>query len=309
MISTPTLSSPPRLPGLKSARCESGAQKSGALDLEAAEPGRHHADDLERRAVDEHGPSQHVRIAIEAALPALVAQHDRPDCRQLRLVIGGAERAPHHRIHVDHLEEVARDEGDRHHPAVDTQIDVVHRRVGVREDARFPRNASNRGRVSSERAPSASRGRSTAYNRADVRDLIDAEQERVQDGEEHRHHAEADRNRHHNREGSQRRAPERAQGVLDVPPEFAQPRQATSRARLLAQLRQPAQFRRALLNAFSGDMPRRTFSSTAVARCASNSWSNRTQHFLIEEIQEARDDGVKERLHGLLRLQDPPDHA
>ena len=75
-ISTPTLSSRPRWPGRNCASCDSGAQKSGAPTVEAAETGRHDADDLEGRAADEHGPSQHVRIAIEAAIPALVAQHD-----------------------------------------------------------------------------------------------------------------------------------------------------------------------------------------------------------------------------------------
>ena len=53
-------------------------------------------------------------------------------------------------------------------------------------------------------------------HRADVRDLIDAEQERVQNGEEHRHHTEADPDSHHDRACGQRRPPEGAQGVLDV---------------------------------------------------------------------------------------------
>ena len=136
MISTPTLSSRPRSPGRNCASCGSGAQKSGCADLEAAEPRRHHADDLERRAADEHGPSQHVRIAVEVAGPAPVAQHD--DRIAARLVVGGREGASHHGIDADDLEEVAGDQRHRHHPAIDAEIDVGQRRIGVGEDAGLP---------------------------------------------------------------------------------------------------------------------------------------------------------------------------
>ena len=124
-ISTPTLSSRPRWSGLNSRELRQRRPEVGCADLEAAETGRHDADDLERRAVDEHGPSQHVRIAIEAAIPALVAQHDHGIAAR-PLVIRGTEGASHHGIDAHDLEEIAGDERDRHHPAVDAQVDVGH---------------------------------------------------------------------------------------------------------------------------------------------------------------------------------------
>ena len=136
MISTPTLSSPPR--ELRHEVGEAGQRRPEVrgADLEAPEPRRHHADNLVRRAGDEHGPSEHVRIAIEVALPSLVAQHDHGIAAGA-IVIGGAERPPHRRVHAHDIEEAGRHEVDRHHPAVDPQIDLGQRRVGVRKDARF----------------------------------------------------------------------------------------------------------------------------------------------------------------------------
>ena len=49
-----------------------------------------------------------------------------------------------------------------------------------------------------------------------VGDGVEAEEQRVQDGEEDRDHAEPDRNGRDNREGRQRRALECAQGVLNI---------------------------------------------------------------------------------------------
>ena len=91
MISTPTLSSPAAKSGTELREPRQRRPEVRRADLEAAEARRHHADDLERRAVDEHGPSEHVRIAIEVAIPALVAQHDHRIAAG-PLVIGGAER-------------------------------------------------------------------------------------------------------------------------------------------------------------------------------------------------------------------------
>ena len=119
------------------ASCASGAQKSGAATSRPRNACRHHADDLERRAADEHGPSEHVRIAIEVAGPALVAQHDRPDCR-LTLVVGGASARPITGSTPTTWKKLPVTSDDRHHPAVDAQIDVGHRRIGVGEDAGLP---------------------------------------------------------------------------------------------------------------------------------------------------------------------------
>ncbi len=82
MISMPTVSSLPRSRARTRRGCDSGAQKSGRADLEAAEALRHHADDLVRRAGDEHGASDHVRVALEVALANPCRSARSPDCRR-----------------------------------------------------------------------------------------------------------------------------------------------------------------------------------------------------------------------------------
>ena len=176
MMSTPAVSSRPRSLGLELPELRQRRPEVRGRDLEAAERRRHHADDLERLAADEHGPSQHVRIAVELAGPAPVAQHDDP--MAARLVVGGREGASHHRIDPDDLEEVAGDERRRHHPAIDAEIDVGHRRIGAGEDAGLPaqrleRRARER-RLIAVGQPALFDG----VHLADVGDRVDAEQER-----------------------------------------------------------------------------------------------------------------------------------
>ena len=149
------------------------------------------------------------------ALPSLVAQHDHGIAAGA-IVIGGAERPAHHRVHAHDIEEAARHEVDRHHPAVDTQIDLGQRRVGVRKDARF-RTQRFETRTGEQRALAVCLPRPLdGVHLGNVRDCVAAEEQRVQDGEEDRYHAEPDRNGHDNREGRQRRALECAQGVLNI---------------------------------------------------------------------------------------------
>ena len=107
----------------------------GRTDLETAEPFRHHSDDLVWRAGDEHRASNHVGIAVELALPSLVAQHE-DGVAACAIIVGSAERASHDRVHAHDTEEARRHEIDRHHPPIDPQIDFVHRRVGLGEDVR-----------------------------------------------------------------------------------------------------------------------------------------------------------------------------
>ena len=74
-----------------------------------------------------------------------------------------------------------------------------HGRVGVGEDARF-RSHRFETRTREERAVAVGQPRPLdGVHLGDVRDLIDAEQQRVEDGEEHRDHAEADRDGHDDR--------------------------------------------------------------------------------------------------------------
>ena len=157
-------------------------------------PRRHDADDLERRAVDEHGPSEHVRIAIEAALPPLVAQHDHRVAAR-PLVIGRSRaRVPSPASTPSDLEEIPGDERHRHHPAVDPQIDVGQRRIGIGEDAASrvaaPRTADASAATGS---PSACSVRSTPYMSLTAGTESTLNRNAVQEGKQHRHHAESDR--------------------------------------------------------------------------------------------------------------------
>ena len=100
------------------------------------EPLRHHPDNLVGRAGNEHRASNHVGIAVEMALPSLVAQHE-DGVPAGAIIVGSVERASHDRRHADDAEEARGHEIDRHHPPVDAQIHLIQIRVGVGEDVGF----------------------------------------------------------------------------------------------------------------------------------------------------------------------------
>ena len=136
MISMPTLSSPPRLAGLKSARRDSGAQKSGALTSRPRNPSG-------ITPIISNGAP-----VTSTVRPSTSGSRLKWRCHPLSLstITGlpparsssaGLNARPITGLHADDIEEAARHEVDRHHPAVDTQIDLGQRRVGVRKDARF----------------------------------------------------------------------------------------------------------------------------------------------------------------------------
>ena len=85
-------------------------------------------------ARDQHGPFEHLRIAIEVPMPSLVAQHDH---RVARFIVGRRQRAAHHGCDPDDLEEIARHQRSVHDPAIDADVDVADSGVGVSEDARL----------------------------------------------------------------------------------------------------------------------------------------------------------------------------
>ena len=112
----------------------------------------------------------------------LIAQHDDRRCRRPRSSSAGPSARPMRALHADDLEEVAGDERDGHHPAVDAQIDVGHRRVGVGEDARLrAQRVELRAReaAADRRWPAAAARRRTSRVMSGT--VIDAKQERVQD--------------------------------------------------------------------------------------------------------------------------------
>ena len=184
-------------------------------DLETTEPFRHHADNLERRAADEHRPSQHVWIAIEVALPSRVAQHEHGIAARA-IVIGRAQRSTHDRVHGHGVKETARHQVDRHHPAVNPQIELVHRRIGACEDVRFlaqrfeTRAGERRGIIIGLLRPF------DGVHLVDVGHRVSPEDQDVQDGEEHRDDAQSDRNGRDDGQRGQRRASESAQRELKV---------------------------------------------------------------------------------------------
>jgi hypothetical protein len=132
------------------------------------------------------------------------------------VIVGSAERASHDRIDPHDTEEARRHEIDRHHPPVDPQIDVVHRRVGLGEDVR----------VRSQRVETpASEFRQVAVrllrafdgvDLGDVWDGVGPEHQHVEDREEDGHQAESNRDGDDDGERCEWRAPERAKGVLKV---------------------------------------------------------------------------------------------
>ena len=186
----------------------------GRAHFEAAESLRHDADDLERQAVDDHGASQHVRIAIEAAGPPLVAQHNHRVAAR-SLVIRRSERPPQDAPDADDLEEISRDERDCHHLSVNAQVDVVQRRIGIGEDAGLLSKGLKL-RTRQERSIAIGPRPFDAVHRADVGHCVNPEQEPVQDREEDGHDTKTDRDGDHDRDGGKRPAPESAHRVLNV---------------------------------------------------------------------------------------------
>ncbi len=106
----------------------------GRSDAEPPKAVGHDADDLVRRAVDDHAATDHGRIASEQLVPSDVTQHDhRPAGKPL--VVSRHQRAPERGLDPQHLEEVPGDEGcdSRDGPRC-ASVPRQHRE-GISEDA------------------------------------------------------------------------------------------------------------------------------------------------------------------------------
>ena len=80
------------------------------LDVRELEVRRHHADDLDGRAIELDLPAEHVRIRGEALPPERMADHDDPRCLD---EVGRFECPPQERRRAQQLEKARRDEGQR----------------------------------------------------------------------------------------------------------------------------------------------------------------------------------------------------
>ena len=148
-------------------------------------------------------------------IPPLVAQHDHGVAARTR-VVGRHEGAAHDRIDANDLEEIPGDERDRHPPAVDVKIDPGHGGVGVCEDMRVGSHGVEH-RTRQQRGIAVGLlGPLDRVHLADVGHLVDAKDERIENGEQHRHHAKSDGHRYDDGECGERRLGEGAQRVLNV---------------------------------------------------------------------------------------------
>jgi hypothetical protein len=130
-------------------------------------------------------------------------------------VIGRHEAASHGRIDPNDLEEIPGDERDRHPAAVDMKSDAGHGGIGVCEDLRVGSHRLEE-RTRQQRAIAAGRRPLDRVHLADIGHLVDAEDECIENGEQHRHHAKSDGHRDDDGECGERGLGEGAQRVLDV---------------------------------------------------------------------------------------------
>ena len=131
----PTESSRPCWPRRNWPRSESGAQKSGAATVESSKAFRHHADNLERRAVHQDRAVEHAGIARKVPGPGAMAEDD--DRTAAGLVVRRCERAPTRGADAEDVEEVPRDERALHPAALDPGVDVRRPRECIGEHARL----------------------------------------------------------------------------------------------------------------------------------------------------------------------------
>jgi hypothetical protein len=144
-----------------------------------------------------------------------VAQYDDRVAARTRIV-GRHEGAAHDGIDPNHPEKVSGDERHRHPPAVDVKIDIRHGGIGICEDMRV---GSDRLEHRTRQQGGTAVGRLRPLDRVhlvDVGHLVDAEDERIEDGEQHRHHAKSDGHRYDDGKCGERRLGEGAHRVLNV---------------------------------------------------------------------------------------------
>ncbi len=179
---------------------------------------RHHADDGDAAAVELNGAADDGRIAGEAALPETVAQ-DRDRVVSLRTFIVG-ERAPDQRRDAERREEVGRDvhADDFFRRARSGQVDAV---VVERRDPLECRRAlapadevRRREHVGAARPPRV--GFPHHDQASGIAERQRLEQHRVDDREDRRVRADAQRERQHRDRREARRAQAQTDGVADV---------------------------------------------------------------------------------------------
>ena len=149
------------------------------------------------------------------ATPSLVAQHDHRVAART-LIVRRRQPASHHRIDANNVKEISRHESHRHHAAIDAHIELGNSGVHVGEDVglrshRIEHGARQRCLIAVGHWRSLQ-----LVHLTDVGHLVDAKEQRIENGEQHRHHAKSDGHGHDDRECRQRRLGEGAQRVLDV---------------------------------------------------------------------------------------------
>ncbi len=211
-------------------------------DGQAAEAFRHHADDLERKSINDQAVADDARVAREQPVPAAVAE-DNHGLSPTRLVVGGGQRSPHRSADTDDLEEVARDEGAEHQAPVDTAFELGPLRVRVGEDAGLLAERVELWPGKKDR--SAVGGSLSLHDEhfMHVRHAVHVEQQRVHNREGHGGQAEPERHGANDGEGDEGRAPERAQGKGNVPHRVVQKRHAARVAALVGGQRHGAEAR------------------------------------------------------------------
>jgi len=185
--------------------------------LKEPERRRHHADDDDGTAVELERPAEHVRRAAEAALPQIVA--DDRDRGRAGLVIVGAERAAERRRHAQRVEHVRAQhlgvEPDglaaarQNHRQVPEGADASHLRrlfaqVGIVQD----RQRDGVGKIR--------RALAQDHDPAGIGERQRTQQHGVDDGEDRRRRADAERQRHDGDGGEAGLATERPRGETQL---------------------------------------------------------------------------------------------
>ena len=229
----------------------------GTLDHETVEPGRGDADDRERLAVDAHAAAEHAGVAIEPGSPPAVADdRDR--------VIRWVRRPADDRRQAEVAEEVRRDSIDvagRFRRAVDSDRGTVEARKAnhLGHDLRLSAHRIEDGRLKNgKRFPEAARQDGNdldLHHTARLADRQRPQQQTVDEAEERRVGADAERERERHDSGEGGALPEHSDRVAHVLREDVEPGQAALLAVHLAETVRPAELQEGLASRVRGGQP------------------------------------------------------
>ena len=198
-----------------------------------AEPRRHHADDGVRPAVQPQRPAERRRAALEQPQPQPVAQHDDRFGLAVRPDVGRLDRPADDRRHAEEVEGVAGQQDAAEalgrelagHAARFRSTSPSRRRTPA------PRPAAEARRASSVCPPRPStRAHLRRPDLARPRVRIRRDEDAVDDAEDGRGRADAQRQRQQRDQHERRAAPERPDGIAEI---LSQRFEPASHARLL----------------------------------------------------------------------------